>query len=57
MRSIINYLGTQDFPRLRIGIGPVPDGMRGVDYVLGDPGAKTNGRAYKRRWKPPLRRR
>jgi peptidyl-tRNA hydrolase, PTH1 family len=37
MRSIINYLGTQDFPRLRIGIGPVPDGVRGVDYVLGTP--------------------
>lgn len=37
MRSIINYLGTQDFPRLRIGIGPVPHGMRGVDYVLGTP--------------------
>ena len=37
MRSIINYLGTQNFPRLRIGIGPVPDGVRGVDYVLGTP--------------------
>ena len=37
MRSIINYLGTQDFPRLRIGIGPVPEGVRGVDYVLGRP--------------------
>lgn len=38
MRSIINYLGTQDFPRLRLGIGPVPQGVRGVDYVLGVPG-------------------
>lgn len=38
MRSIINYLGTQEFPRLRIGIGPVPEGERGVDYVLGTPG-------------------
>lgn len=39
MRSIINYLGTQDFPRLRLGIGPVPQGVRGVDFVLGVPGA------------------
>jgi len=38
MRSIINYLGTQEFPRLRLGIGPVPEGVRGVDYVLGVPG-------------------
>lgn len=47
MRSIINYLGTQDFARLRIGIGPVPDGERGVDFVLGTPGqaewAKLSG--------------
>jgi len=39
MRSIIHYLGTQEFPRLRIGIGPVPGGMTGADYVLSEPDA------------------
>jgi PTH1 family peptidyl-tRNA hydrolase len=34
MRSIIKYLGTESFPRLRIGIGPVPSGMSGMQYVL-----------------------
>ncbi|HHW09878.1 MAG TPA: aminoacyl-tRNA hydrolase, partial [Firmicutes bacterium] len=34
MRSIIKYLGTESFPRLRIGIGPVPAGMSGMNYVL-----------------------
>lgn len=37
MRSIINYLGTQEFSRLRIGIGSVPPGVRGADYVLDAP--------------------
>lgn len=44
MRSIINYLGTQEFPRLRIGIGPVPEGERGVDYVLAAPGEAERAR-------------
>ena len=34
MRSIIQFLGTQDFPRLRIGIGRPPGRMAGADYVL-----------------------
>ncbi len=34
MRSVIQYLGTDMLPRLRIGIGAVPAGMRGMDYVL-----------------------
>jgi PTH1 family peptidyl-tRNA hydrolase len=34
MKSIIKYLGTDVVARLRIGIGAVPDGMEGVDYVL-----------------------
>jgi PTH1 family peptidyl-tRNA hydrolase len=25
LKSIIEFLGTQDFPRLRLGIGPVPE--------------------------------
>ncbi len=34
MRSIINHLGTQEFPRLRIGIGR-PTGIKpAADYVL-----------------------
>jgi PTH1 family peptidyl-tRNA hydrolase len=35
VRSIIDALGTQDFPRLRVGIGR-PEGNDAVDYVLGD---------------------
>ena len=35
MRSIIDSLGTQDFARLRVGIGR-PEGNDAIDYVLGD---------------------
>jgi peptidyl-tRNA hydrolase, PTH1 family len=35
LKSIINHLGTNEFPRLRIGVGPRPDGREMVDYVLG----------------------
>ena len=34
MRSIIDYLHTDAFARLRVGIGSVPTGMAGRDYVL-----------------------
>ncbi|MFQ5942058.1 MAG: aminoacyl-tRNA hydrolase [Anaerolineales bacterium] len=34
MRSIINHLGTQEFPRLRIGIGRPPGRRPAADYVL-----------------------
>lgn len=34
LRSIIATLGTQDFPRLRIGIGSAPAGEDPADYVL-----------------------
>lgn len=34
LRSIINYLRTDAFPRIRIGIGAVPEGWAGADYVL-----------------------
>lgn len=37
IKSIIDYLGTECFPRLRLGIGQVPAGVRGVDYVLSAP--------------------
>ncbi len=36
MKSIISCLGTQDFPRLRIGCGPVPKEWDLADYVLSE---------------------
>ncbi|MDE6399199.1 MAG: aminoacyl-tRNA hydrolase [Clostridiales bacterium] len=36
MRNIIEEIGTQDFPRVRIGIGRQPDRMPLADYVLSD---------------------
>jgi len=35
LRSIVSALGTGDFARLRIGVGPRPEGGEMVDYVLG----------------------
>jgi len=34
LQSIIDTLGTEEFPRLRLGIGPVPDRMDPADFVL-----------------------
>lgn len=34
VNSIIENLGTQDFPRLRLGIGRPPGQMQAADYVL-----------------------
>lgn len=34
MRSVISHLGTDKVPRLRIGIGPQPEGMPSEVYVL-----------------------
>ncbi|MCG3205397.1 MAG: Peptidyl-tRNA hydrolase [Elusimicrobia bacterium] len=34
LKSIIESLGTDQFPRLRIGVGPVPPGEDPADYVL-----------------------
>lgn len=36
MASIIERLGSQDFPRLRVGIGRPPGRMQAADYVLED---------------------
>lgn len=36
MKSIIQQLGTQAFPRLRVGIGRPPAGWEPKDYVLGN---------------------
>jgi PTH1 family peptidyl-tRNA hydrolase len=34
VKSIIETVGTEDFPRLRLGIGPVPEPMDPADFVL-----------------------
>jgi PTH1 family peptidyl-tRNA hydrolase len=35
LADVIRVLGTKDFARLRIGIGPVPDRWDPADFVLG----------------------
>lgn len=37
MRSVLEALGTEDVPRLRVGIGRPPDGGDWVDHVLSPP--------------------
>jgi PTH1 family peptidyl-tRNA hydrolase len=37
MRSIVDEIGSADFPRLRIGVGMPTDGQNLADYVLGLP--------------------
>jgi len=37
LSSIIETLGTTGFPRLRLGVGPVPDGADQADFVLSAP--------------------
>jgi PTH1 family peptidyl-tRNA hydrolase len=34
LSSIIYQLGTQDFPRLRLGVGPLPPGTDWAEFVL-----------------------
>jgi len=34
VQNIIDTIGTQDFPRLRVGIGPVPEHIGTHDFVL-----------------------
>lgn len=36
IRSLITHLGSDQFVRLRIGVGPRPRGAKLVDYVLGE---------------------
>lgn len=36
MQSIIDTLRTEEIPRLRIGIGPLPEGASSVDFVLSE---------------------
>ena len=35
LASIIETLETEDFPRLRLGVGPISEGADQVDFVLG----------------------
>lgn len=35
IKSIIQHMGTQEFPRIRIGVGEKPKGWDLADYVLG----------------------
>ena len=35
IKSIIQHMGTQEFPRIRIGVGDKPKGWDLADYVLG----------------------
>jgi PTH1 family peptidyl-tRNA hydrolase len=34
LASIIYHLGTEEFPRIRLGIGPVPEGVPAEEFVL-----------------------
>lgn len=34
LASIIYHLGTEDLPRIRLGIGPVPEGVPAEEFVL-----------------------
>lgn len=34
LKSVIETLGTEEFARLRVGIGPVPDGQDPAEFVL-----------------------
>ncbi len=36
LKSIIEQLETDKFPRMRLGIGPLPDNSSVVDFVLGE---------------------
>lgn len=40
LESIIEVLGSEDFPRLRLGIGPIPVNTTETDFVLGKFGPK-----------------
>lgn len=37
VRSVLAALGTEDIPRLKLGIGPKPEGVDLADYVLARP--------------------
>lgn len=34
LKSIVEVLGTDEFPRIRLGVGPLPSGINPADFVL-----------------------
>jgi len=36
MKSVLEWLQTKAFPRVRVGIGPKPTGAEMIEFVLGD---------------------
>lgn len=38
MRSVLEWLGTEEFPRIRMGVGAPPVREQLIDWVLGRPG-------------------
>ena len=42
LRSVTEHLGTENFPRLRLGIGPLPPGADPADFVLDPSVIKEN---------------
>lgn len=36
LASVIYHMASEDVPRLRIGIGPLPEGVTPTDFVLGE---------------------
>ena len=40
LKDVARQLGTEDYHRMRIGVGPVPSGRDAVDFVLGRFNAK-----------------
>lgn len=47
MKSVIAHLGTQEFPRVRIGTGPVPEHRDLIDFVLSDVPTDQRETVYK----------
>ena len=43
LESIINALGTEDFMRLKIGVGEPPAGVDAADWVLNPPSPEEEG--------------
>jgi PTH1 family peptidyl-tRNA hydrolase len=35
LRSVAEHIGTEEFKRLRLGVGPLPEGADPVEFVLG----------------------
>jgi PTH1 family peptidyl-tRNA hydrolase len=45
LASIIYHLGSQEFPRLRLGVGPVPENASAEEFVLGKMGERERDMA------------